>query len=385
MENNKYGIALDTTSTNFKLHQRQFALTYANIRINKEDLVEWFSTNFYDLKMFGVCWETYKQVDENDDAEEIRYHTHFLISCVKQPLITNSRKFDWIDANNNVYHPNIKKIFTSNHFNSWCSYIFKEDETPYTNIKDSDLDKNLKTSQLRNIIQSKKSWKEVVMDDEICFEIQRHLNWAKMMFVNRPPPKAKCSIKWKDLMPYQKMLYKHCKTEPKERQIIWVYSPVTKQGKSTFIKYLNNKFSILRLNTSDIEKIAFLYNNEDIVVFDLSWAKSKDIENSLQEYFNDDIPLNRFNSMFDCLERLSNQDILTSSKYESKTSAFNSHIFVLSNCSPEYVGEYLPNRIYPVIASLSDGETIPQPTMQSSSLGKTPKPEILILDSSDKN
>ena len=72
MENNKYGITLDTTSANFKLQQRQFALTYADIRINKEDLVEWVSTNFYDLKMFGVCHKTYKPVDI-DASEEITH------------------------------------------------------------------------------------------------------------------------------------------------------------------------------------------------------------------------------------------------------------------------------------------------------------------------
>ena len=86
--------------------------------------------------------------------------------------------------------------------------------------------------------------------------------------------------------------------------------------------------------------------------------------------------------MVDCLERLSNQDILTSCKYECKPSVFNSHIFVSSYCSPVYVGEYLPNRIYTDIAYLSDNEIIPRLTIQPL-LEKTIKPEILILDTSD--
>ena len=90
------------------------------------------------------------------------------------------------------------------------------------------------------------------------------------------------------------------------------------------------------------------------------------------------MPLNKFTCMFDCLERLSNQDIVISCKYEGKTSVFASHLFVLSHCSPGYVGGYLPNRIYPVIASLSDSETIPQLTIQPP-LEKTIKPEFEYL------
>ena len=92
--------------------------------------------------------------------------------------------------------------------------------------------------------------------------------------------------------------------------------------------------------------------------------------------------MNKSTCMVDCLERLSNQDILTSSKYEGKTSDVASHICVLSNCSPEYVGEYLPNRLYPVIAPLSANEIIPQLTIQPP-LEKPIKLEVLILDKSD--
>jgi hypothetical protein len=353
MNINKYGIGLDTTSSSFQLKQRQFVLTYS-AKIPKEELVEWFSTNFYDLKHFGVCHETYT---EDDEAGELRYHTHFLLHTTKQPNITDARKFDYI-IDGIVYHPNIKKIFTKSHFDNWFHYFHKEDENPYTNITNGDLDKNVKVGELINTILAHTTFAHVLKDENIRYDIRRHLNWAKEVWKSKPPKKVICDIKYQELLFWQRYIYRHLKNEPIMRQIIWIWSDKPEQGKSTLMKYISNKYSVLKLDTFKLNDIAFIYNNENIVYFDLSWSKSKNLETNLLNYFKDNIPFN--DGMFNTLENLSNQDILTSCKYEGKSSAFSSHIIVCSNCDPRYVSKYLPKRIYPVKATLNTSEDIPK-------------------------
>ena len=75
------------------------------------------------------------------------------------------------------------------------------------------------------------------------------------MFGARTKPAPKCDIKYQHLLKWQKKLYDHFKKPPVDREVIWIYSELPKQGKTTFVKYLQGKMNVLRLNTFKLNDI----------------------------------------------------------------------------------------------------------------------------------
>jgi len=337
------GIIVPTT-TNFKLHQRKFLLTYKT-HINKELLIEWFS-QIYDLKEFGVCHET------SEDGYE---HTHFLVHTAKQPSVTDANKFDYND-NENIIHPNIKKLLTTTHYNNVFNYLHKQDKNVYTNITADNFDKNVKTQNLIDKIEKCKSWGEVLRHDDIKHDIRWCKSWASDIFNSKPKIMPKCNINYKTLTKWQKNLYIKLKSAPVEREIIWVWSDKSKQGKSTFVKYLQNKLNVFCVKRiKNLDDIGYCYNNESVLIIDLPRSKSKLLENNLKDYFIDNSHIKYNNDNFlSIIETLSDHGSYNCGKYDGKYVIFNCHIVILSNCSNEYVDKYLPNRIYSVEAKLDE-------------------------------
>jgi hypothetical protein len=336
---NNFGVEIDTTVTGFKLQARRFFLTYPT-HINKEELVEWFSREFYDLKFFGVAHET---------GDTGYNHTHFLVNTVKQPNIQNANKFDY-QGN----HPNIKKILTEAHWKHCFNYLHKQDTNVYTNIKIEDLDKQTKCNNLIKAIEKCKSWGEVLRHPEIGHEIRWCRQWAKDIFDSKPKSAPKCNIKFGDLFKWQKDLYNQLKNNPEDRQIIWTWGNPS-EGKSTFTKYLENKRSVLNIKHIDtIDSVGFVYNGEDIIVIDLDWTKSKRLEQELMEFYSNSEEHNRtklsktYDTLLSVIETLSDHGSYTSPKYEGKHVVFDCHILVMSNCNPENVRKHLPNRLFPI-------------------------------------
>ena len=330
------GVILETTNSKFKLHNRKFFLTYKS-HINKEELIEWFTTHLYDLKFFAVAHET------SDDGYE---HTHFLAHTNKLPDVADSRKFDY-----NGIHPNIRKVTTDKYWSNCFNYVNKQDTSVYTNITIGDLDKNVKTLQLIEKIQQCKTFKDVLRHNEIAYEVGLRLHWVRDIWNTRPMPTPKCSLTYRNMEQWQKDLYNKLKKPPVEREIIWCYSTTSKQGKSTFVKYLCNKFDVFLCNTYKLNDIGYLYNNQDIIIFDIPFAKSKVLEDKVKNYFEHNIIFN--DTMLSVFETLSNKSQYTSGKYSGKTVVFNSHLLVMSNANPTDISKYLPNRLSVVEAKLS--------------------------------
>ena len=154
-------------------------------------------------------------------------------------------------------------------------------------------------------------------------------------------------------MKWQKDLYNKLKSTPIEREIIWVWSPSAKQGKSTFIKYLQSKLSVFcakRIKTLD--DIGYSYNNENVLIIDLPMGKSKTLESNLLNYFQADYNTSFNDNLLSIIETLSDKGSYNCGKYEGKYVIFDCHILVMSNCCPEYVDRYLPERLYSVEAKL---------------------------------
>lgn len=104
--------------------------------------------------------------------------------------------------------------------------------------------------------------------------------------------------------------------EPNPRTILWYIDSVGGSGKSTFAKYMKVKHNALVIRNGKTADIAYMYNNEPIVIMDISRSS---------EY--------RFN--YEVLEQLKD-GMLMNSKYESNFKCFNNpHVVVFSNWPPD--------------------------------------------------
>lgn len=333
----------------FRVRNKKLFLTYSGLH-NKRDLFEWFITNIGELKYYKIANETYSELNENGESE---YHTHFLLEFLNKPDIKNVNAFDYLE-----HHPNVKRVSSTFHFINAIKYLDKEDPSPFTNIRLNDIDTNQELHDLYETIQNHNNWKDVMNDKTIRKQIFTKLNWAKEVFNARPKRKITSKLKFQDLVPYQKELYLHLRdNEPVSREIIWCYSEQPKQGKSIFKMFLQSKLELLSIdfqsNKISMNDIVNVYDDEDIIVFDLPWNKSKSLEERLKSSFEEGEEKYSSNTFLDTLELLSNKgQEFTSVKYMGRKITINAHILVFSNCPPTYIKEVLPDRIKVVEAKL---------------------------------
>ena len=335
---------LDST---FRVRNKRLFLTYA-CKLDKNEFFNWFIINVGEVKYYKISHETYKELDEN--GYEV-YHTHFLLEFNNKPDIKNVNAFDYLGN-----HPNIKRVASTLHFANAINYLDKEDESPFTNIKINDFDANQVLNDLYNKIQSHTKWIDVINDSSIRKQVCTKMNWCKEVFLAKPPVKIKSKLKFQQLMPWQKDLYKKLKGEPVDREIIWCWSDKPKTGKSMFKQFLKSKLNVLCIdyqsNKIGMNDIVNVYNNEDVIIFDLPWVKSKSLQRRLEASSeNGDEMIS--NTFLDTLENLSNKGCeFTSVKYMGKKTSICAHILVLSNCNSKHVKEVLPERIHETIAKL---------------------------------
>lgn len=128
-------------------------------------------------------------------------------------------------------------------------------------------------------------------------------------------PVAKMQLP-ESLKPWQKEAVEYLKEEADDRSIVWVYDPQGGAGKSTLMKYGLQNLGAIQLK-GKVADMAYLYNGEPIVFFDLSRSSTED-----SKY------------LADFAEQLKNETIV-STKYEPVTKRFKSpHVVFLSNHPP---------------------------------------------------
>jgi len=118
-----------------------------------------------------------------------------------------------------------------------------------------------------------------------------------------------------ELYLWQEQLLSELQAEPDDRKITWIYNKNGGIGKTAFGRYLVINHNAAYYTAGKASDIACAYNNEEIVVFNLSRSKQQ-------------------NFSYSCLESLKD-GIIFSGKYESKTKVFNPpHIVVMANWRP---------------------------------------------------
>lgn len=103
--------------------------------------------------------------------------------------------------------------------------------------------------------------------------------------------------------------------KPDKRKIYWFWEEIGNIGKSELCKYIYINYKCAFFTNAKTADIAYAYNGEPIVIFDLP--------RTTEDYFN-----------FNAIEQLKN-GMLFSSKYESGAKVFNRpHIIVFANWEP---------------------------------------------------
>lgn len=126
-----------------------------------------------------------------------------------------------------------------------------------------------------------------------------------------------CSLEEAMLFDWQKNVIEIIKNDPDDRTVYWIWEEVGKTGKSTFCKYLSEKYNAIPLEgkKNDILFCAATFES-DIYVWDL--------ERSMETYVS-----------YGAIEKIKNGYYMCS-KYESKPVVRASpHVFIFANFAPE--------------------------------------------------
>ncbi|MBP7541558.1 MAG: hypothetical protein KA802_16680 [Saprospiraceae bacterium] len=135
---------------------------------------------------------------------------------------------------------------------------------------------------------------------------------------------------------WQERVLEILNTYPEPRRIIWIWSPESKTGKTTFMKHVAGLFKSSYLTTDDLDKKNILYAYDSHKIIHIALAR--DMTPAQIQYLTSTI------------EGLSDQGIQMSSKYESINKLVEAHIVVTSNQPPPseaLPGRFLEFKVYP--------------------------------------
>lgn len=203
-------------------------------------------------------------------------HTHLQIFFNKKKHVRDSRKYD-IDG----IHPHWKIIKTKEHWKNITAYIRKQNTPFYTTLTGNEWEY---LGSLRQVIQEHYTWSNVMNDDSIAKEIQKHFQWAKEVFHCKPRKKL---FRHKEFLPWQKLIIKSV-NEQQDRTILWCVSEKGNVGKTQLMKHFYDIGAFITRGGS-FNDVAYRYEDENIVVMDLVKAQENFTPYKQIETFKDGI------------------------------------------------------------------------------------------------
>lgn len=247
--------------TKFRFHAKSVHLTYkTHLKVEEIDFKtkkEFFFKAFHETGKTGYL------------------HTHVVLYCPKKFNTTNERFFDI----NNI-HPHIKRIYTKLHWERSVAYdtASKKEGTEYEIIHD-----NLPPCAwefkgvLREAIQAKNRWADVINDDDISSNIMKNMNWAREVF-NAKPNNCKFNLieEYGSFLEWQSFILDRTNNQTK-RQITWIYDKHGHNGKSDFSEHLEDNEGAFTIEGGKANDICYEYEKEELVVFDIPRSKNQEI------------------------------------------------------------------------------------------------------------
>lgn len=166
---------------------------------------------------------------------------------------------------------------TCSQFSSEVKQPFREYGVWHTDGQRVDL------SRLIEVLDTTKRWTQVLRNKDISLELAKYGKFAKDYFDAKPPTEMNL-----ELYPWQQQLLNECLEVPDDRKIVWYFDPDGGLGKSTISKYLVRNHDAIVVGGAKRD-ILHAYDNEEIVIFDLSrtaegrtsYSAMEDIKNGL--------------------------------------------------------------------------------------------------------
>lgn len=231
--------------TKFRLQGKFFMLTYKEH--HQKQSFKWMEGKKNTHKL---CWETGKTGYK---------HTHLIIHFKDK---FHTRKVNFFDIGN--VHPNIKQIRTRAHWLNCVKYTEKDE---IDGVKSDTLTGNEYEymGDLKDLIQAKNSWQEVMNDSYISNRIMKFMKWARETYDAKPLPNFSEDVtlrKWQqeevDLL-----------EEQNKRTVRWVWDKDGNKGKSVLTDWLIDEKNAFFCEGGQYKDIAYAYQNQEYVVFDL--------------------------------------------------------------------------------------------------------------------
>ena len=281
---------------NFRIKNKHIFLTYSTHFLIKK---------FKELKIvknkeftYKLAWETGKTGYK---------HTHILLAF-KRPI--ESKDVRCLDIPD-IKHPNIVRVLTKTHWQNLIKYIDKDCDVKGNTLTGNEYEW---LGTVRNVIQSHRTWNDVLNDDYLVPYVQKYFNWAKAVFQAKPKP----SFKLTKLRKWQEQINKRLKElieEENDRKVIWIYDPVGNSGKTKLCKHLLGSGAFLVTGGKSADN-AYRFNYENTVLFNLTRTQEDYTPYALIEAFKD--------------------GMLSSPKYQSEMKIWNtSQVIVMANYYPD--------------------------------------------------
>lgn len=201
-------------------------------------------------------------------------HTHTVMMLSKRVKLGSQKK--WGKFRESLGHFDLKPISTDDHFKNALGYSEsslkgKTAETSKVVLDEigeweAELPFHIKCI---NFLQGVKSWSEVLVNPEFSEYISGKLNWAREVYMHA---RMRSNFEFPSGSAYdwQQTWIDFLKTPADNRTVHWVYDHKGGNGKSDLTNYLLSHNNAFLVDCGKIADIAYAYDNQPIVVFDLA-------------------------------------------------------------------------------------------------------------------
>lgn len=253
-------------------------------------------------------------------GQKMKYeHTHVVWLLSKRAKLNSHAK--WQRFRTVTSMTDLKPISTDEHFENCLGYNRSEaksktDEVSkmvFDSIGDWEPDKPYHV-QVIDFLESAKSWTQVIRSPEHSEYISKRLGWANQVY---SAARSRRNFDF-PTAPYawQTEVIQYLAQAPDDRTVAWLFDEVGGNGKSALTNWLVSNANAFCVDGGKQADIAFAYDNQPIVIFDLS----RDTE--------DYCP-------YRVMESFKNGRIF-SSKYQSSFKSFTPpHVIVFANYMPD--------------------------------------------------
>jgi hypothetical protein len=285
------------------------------------DLLEKVKTLFGSVfkKNKTVVWRLWEELGTTGHK-----HTHILVFSLK--------KLDWNNCDMNKFnleglkHYNFKPVKTKEHYLNCYNYDHDKKGNKanvlYDTLKGDEYEY---LATVKRLIQSCKTWKEVVNTPEIDHTLKRFSKYCREVFDNKPDDyKYSLYDDYEKLRPFQSSILEMLEGNPHKREVIWIYDKKGGKGKSELTAHIEDadEYDAMCCEVNNYKEFAYLYNKEGVVIFDLARTNKDDDGKDYTPY-----------RIFESLK----SGRITSTKYNPVRKRFRPpHILIFSNYLPQF-------------------------------------------------